>query len=292
MADKKLGMGLSALLGSDETEFSELNRGEHTKTVPIIQLHPGKYQPRHNFSDDQLRDLSDSIREKGVLQPLLVRPHPKLIGDFEIIAGERRWRAAQLAQIHEVPVIVHDFDDKETLEVALVENLQRQDLSALEEADGFHRLMHEFSHTQEQLAQALGKSRSHIANTLRLLTLPGEVKDFLDEGIISAGHARCLVGVSGAADLARQIVNKGLNVRQTEKLVKSGAQTSTKSKPAKPTKDADTTALEYDLANMLGLKVDIKDRDGRGQVVIHYETLEQLDSVLARLTHSNASPDE
>ena len=292
MADKKLGMGLSALLGSDETEFSELNRGEHTKTVPIIQLHPGKYQPRHNFSDDQLRDLSDSIREKGVLQPLLVRPHPKLIGDFEIIAGERRWRAAQLAQIHEVPVIVHDFDDKETLEVALVENLQRQDLSALEEADGFHRLMHEFSHTQEQLAQALGKSRSHIANTLRLLTLPGEVKDFLDEGIISAGHARCLVGVSGAADLARQIVNKGLNVRQTEKLVKSGAQTSTKSKPAKPTKDADTTALEHDLANMLGLKVDIKDRDGRGQVVIHYETLEQLDSVLARLTHSNASPDE
>jgi len=292
MAEKKLGMGLSALLGRDEAEFSELDAGEGAKVVAVVHLHPGKYQPRHNFSDDQLRDLSDSIREKGVLQPLLVRPHPKQVGEFEIIAGERRWRAAQLAQLHEVPVIIRDFDDRETLEVALVENLQRQDLSALEEAEGYHRLMHEFSHTQEQLAQALGKSRSHVANTLRLLTLPGDVKELLAGGALSAGHARCLVGVAGAAYLAKEIVHKGLNVRQTEQLVKAGGQQDAKPKGAKPTKDADTVALEHDLANLLGLKVDIKDKKGRGQVVIHYENLEQLDGILARLTHSLAVTDD
>jgi len=289
MAEKKLGMGLSALLGQDETEFAELDHGEGARSVAVGHLHPGKYQPRHNFGDEQLRDLSESIREKGVLQPLLVRPHPQHDGEFEIIAGERRWRAAQMAQIHQVPVIVRDFDDKETLEVALVENLQRQDLSALEEADGYHRLMHEFSHTQEQLARALGKSRSHVANTLRLLTLPGDVKDLLEAGDLSAGHARCLVGVSGAADLAKEVVRKGLNVRQTEQLVKAGGAVSTKPKAAKPAKDSDTVALEHDLANMLGLKVKIQDKHGRGQVVIHYETLEQLDSILARLTHGTGS---
>ena len=289
MAEKKLGMGLSALLGQDETEFAELDHGEGARSVAVGHLHPGKYQPRHNFGDEQLRDLSESIREKGVLQPLLVRPHPQHDGEFEIIAGERRWRAAQMAQIHQVPVIVRDFDDKETLEVALVENLQRQDLSALEEADGYHRLMHEFSHTQEQLARALGKSRSHVANTLRLLTLPGDVKDLLEAGDLSAGHARCLVGVSGAVDLAKEVVRKGLNVRQTEQLVKAGGAVSTKPKAAKPAKDSDTVALEHDLANMLGLKVKIQDKHGRGQVVIHYETLEQLDSILARLTHGTGS---
>jgi len=291
MAEKKLGMGLSALLGQDETEFAELDHGEGAKSVAVAHLHPGKYQPRHNFGDEQLRDLSESIREKGVLQPLLVRPHPQHQGEFEIIAGERRWRAAQMAQIHQVPVIIRDFDDKETLEVALVENLQRQDLSALEEADGYHRLMHEFSHTQEQLAQALGKSRSHVANTLRLLTLPGEVKDLLEAGDLTAGHARCLVGVSGAADLAKEVVRKGLNVRQTEQLVKAGGAVSAKPKAAKPVKDSDTVALEHDLANMLGLKVQIQDKGGRGHVVIHYETLEQLDGILARLTHG-AGADE
>ncbi len=286
MADKKLGMGLSALLGKDEAEFSELDQGEHTKTVSITHLHPGKYQPRHAFGEEQLQDLAQSIREKGVLQPLLVRPHPEQVGEFEIIAGERRWRAAQQAQVHDVPVIVRDFDDKETLEVALVENLQRQDLSPLEEADGYHRLMHEFSHTQEQLAQVLGKSRSHVANTLRLLTLPGDVKEMLEAGELSAGHARCLVGVSRAADLARQVVKQGLNVRQTEKLVKSGTEGAVaKPKAPPPSKDADTVALEHDLANMLGLKIEIKDRGGKGQVVIHYDSLEQLDGVLARLTH-------
>lgn len=289
MAKKKLGMGLSALLGQDKTHFAELVAGEGTKEVSVSHLHPGKYQPRHNFADEKLQDLSQSIREKGVLQPLLVRPHPDHEGEFEIIAGERRWRAAQMAQVHDVPVIIRDFDDRETLEVALVENLQRQDLSALEEADGFHRLMHEFSHTQEQLAQALGKSRSHVANTLRLLTLPGAVKDLLEGGELTAGHARCLVGVSGAADLAKDVVRKGLNVRQTEQLVKQGCVTAPGPKTVKPSKDSDTLALETDLANLLGLKVDIKDKGGRGQIVIRYKSLEQLDGVLARLTHGSGA---
>jgi len=292
MSKKKLGMGLSALLGQDEADFSQLESGEGTKAVAVAHLHPGKYQPRHRFGDEQLRDLSESIRAKGVLQPLLVRPHPQQAGEFEIIAGERRWRAAQMAQVHEIPVIVRDFDDKETLEVALVENLQRQDLSPLEEADGYHRLMHEFSHTQEQLAQALGKSRSHVANTLRLLTLPGDVKDLLESGELSAGHARCLVGVSGAAELAKQIVHKGLNVRQTEQLVKAGGEVGAKPRASKVVKDSDTVALEHDLANMLGLKVEIKDKGGRGQIVIRYETLEQLDGVLARLTHGTDSRED
>ena len=296
MAEKKLGMGLSALLGGGDAEdevVADLGTGEAHKTLPVANLHAGKYQPRHNFSDEMLEDLSQSIREKGVLQPLLVRPHPDVAGEFEIIAGERRWRAAQKAQVHDVPVIIRDFDDKETLEVALVENLQRQDLSPLEEAEGFHRLMHEFSHTQEQLAQALGKSRSHVANTLRLLTLPGEVKDLLDSGDISAGHARCLVGVAGAADLAKAVVEKGLNVRQTEQLVKGGAGASAPSGASpKVGKDADTVALETDLANMLGLKVDIRDKGGKGQVVITYKSLEQLDGLLARLSHGPSSNDE
>jgi len=292
---KKLGMGLSALLGEDEQEFSELEAGEHTKTVAITHLHPGKYQPRHAFAEEELQNLADSIRAKGVLQPLLVRPHPQQVGAFEIIAGERRWRAAQLAQVHDVPVIVRDFDDRETLEVALIENLQRQDLSPLEEADGYQRLMDEFSHTQEALAGALGKSRSHVANMLRLLTLPEAVKALLDDGRLSAGHARALVGHADAEALARTVVKKGLNVRQTEALAKGGAADKAGGAgkaAAKKVKDADTLALENDLANLLGLKVDVNDQGGHGTVVIHYETLEQLDGVLARLTQGQVSDEE
>ena len=289
---KKLGMGLSALLGEDDKEYSELDHGEPTKSVSVADLHPGKYQPRHAFDEDELRDLSESIRAKGILQPLLVRPHPSEVGAFEIIAGERRWRAAQMAQVHEVPVIVRDFDDRETLEVALIENLQRQDLSPLEEADGYKRLMDEFSHTQEVLAKALGKSRSHVANMLRLLTLPEAVKTMVDEGRLSAGHARALVGRDDAAQLAQQIVKKGLNVRQTEKLVKHGeGGTAPGRAPAKKVKDADTLALENDLSTMLGLKVAINDQGGHGTVVIHYESLEQLDGVLAKLSRSNGADD-
>lgn len=282
---KKLGMGLSALLGADEAEYGDLEHGEATKTVPVAHLHPGKYQPRHAFDEQELKDLAESIRAKGVLQPLLVRPHPSQPGAFEIIAGERRWRAAQLAQVHDVPVIVRDFDDRETLEVALIENLQRQDLSPLEEADGYKRLMDEFDHTQDALAQTLGKSRSHVANMLRLLTLPEPVKEMINDGQLSAGHARALVGREDALALAQEIVKKGLNVRQAEKLAKGNTSGAPRSKgAAKKAKDADTLALEEDLANLLGLKVDINDQGGHGTVVVHYESLEQLDQVLAQLT--------
>jgi ParB family chromosome partitioning protein len=289
-AEKKLGMGLSALLGEDTSDEISGETRESGKVVAIGHLRPGKYQPRSSFGEDELRGLAESIRVKGVLQPLLVRPIEGLPGTFEIIAGERRWRAAQLAQIHEVPVIVRDFNDQETLEVALIENLQRQDLSPLEEADGYQRLMNEFGHTQEVLATALGKSRSHVANMLRLLTLPEAIKAMIDNGLLSAGHARALVGCDEALVLAKQVIKKGLNVRQTEKLVKAHgsddgtAPSAASSTKAKAVKDADTLALENDLANLLGLKVAIQDHGGHGQVVIHYDTLEQLDGVLARLT--------
>ncbi len=288
---KKLGMGLSALLGGDANEFSNLGDSETSRSVAVTDLSPGQYQPRQAFAEDGLRDLADSIRAKGVLQPLLVRPHPRKAGAFEIIAGERRWRAAQLAQVHDVPVIVCDFNDRETLEVALIENLQRQDLSPLEEADGYRRLMGEFSHTQEVLAKSLGKSRSHVANMLRLLTLPDDVKAMLNDGTLSAGHARALVGAENAVALAHEVVKKGLNVRQTEKLAKGDTPVSSaKGFPKsvrKTVKDADTLALENDLENLLGLKVSINDHGGRGTLSVHYESLEQLDGILARLSHES-----
>ncbi len=291
MADKKkgLGRGLSALLGDDDADFGELDKGALEKQVAVTNLYPGKFQPRHGFAEDELQNLANSIREKGVLQPLLVRPHPDKVGGFEIIAGERRWRAAQLAQLHELPVIVHDFDDRETLEVALIENLQRQDLSPLEESQGYKRLQDEFNHTQEALADVLGKSRSHVANMLRLLSLPEDVKAMLDDGRLSAGHARALLGAGDEAailTIAKDVVKKGLNVRQTEALVKAGKDDGTggakKTKTPKH-KDSDTLALERDLTNQLGLKVEVRDNKGRGSLVIHYENLEQLDGVLARL---------
>ena len=294
--ERGLGRGLSALLGDDEDEVvSSVDIGgvETEKKVAVANLHPGKYQPRHGFNEDDLKDLANSIREKGVLQPLLVRPHPGIDGAFEIIAGERRWRAAQLAQVHELPVIIRDFDDEETLEVALIENLQRQDLSPIEEAQGYQRLRDEFSHTQEALADALGKSRPHVANMLRLLSLPESVKDMLDDGRLSAGHARALLGAENPDVVAVEVLKKGLNVRQTEALVKSSRGTSggTGGGAGKGTgkgkiKDADTLALERDLTNQLGLKVEVRDKKGKGQLVINYENLEQLDGILARLMRS------
>ena len=287
-----LGRGLSALLGDDEEDVGAAPHErsevvlEKEKKIALGNLHPGKYQPRHGFKEEELKNLANSIRAKGVLQPLLVRPHPTIEGSYEIIAGERRWRAAQLAQVHELPVIIRDFDDRETLEVALIENLQRQDLSPIEEAQGYERLRDEFSHTQEALADALGKSRPHVANMLRLLGLPESVKDMIDEGKLSAGHARALLGSDDPASLAIDVVKRGLNVRQTEALVKSGRDDlgKGKGKSAKgKTKDADTAALERDLTNQLGLKVEVLDNKGKGKLVIHYENLEQLDGILARI---------
>src|SRR5712692_674406 len=241
---RNLGRGLSALFGEAGAEFDTADRQAAGKTVPIGFLRAGRFQPRHRFDDDALRALAESIREKGVLQPLLVRRHATLANHYEIIAGERRWRAAQLAQLHEVPVVVKDLDDRSALEIALVENIQREDLTALEEAEGYRRLMEEFAHTQEALSKAVGKSRSHVANTMRLLALPDAVKQLVDAGELSAGHARALLNATDPAGLAREIVRRGLNVRQAERLAQQGK---TARRRAAASKDADTAALEREL---------------------------------------------
>lgn len=281
-----LGRGLSALLG-DHGEEASADSPKGVKSLPIGDIHPGRFQPRRHFDEERIADLVESVREKGVLQPLLVRRDPEDEASFEIIAGERRWRAAQLAQLHEVPVIIREFSDREALEVALVENLQRQDLSPLEEAEGYRRLLEEFEHTQEDLARAVGKSRSHVANTLRLLALPDPIKALMDDGKLTAGHARALLTAKDSVKLAQQVVAKGLNVRQTEKLVQQPgrkAEGSTRSKPAE-VKDPDTAALERDLQEILGLKVNIRFFGKGGELTLQYGSLEQLDDILHRLSH-------
>lgn len=281
---KKLGRGLSALLGETNEDYAKLDKVRTAKPVAIELLHPGKYQPRHHVDQAAIDALAQSIREKGVLQPLLVRRHPDDAQAFEIIAGERRWRAAQLAQLSEVPVIIKDFDDKTTLEVALVENVQRENLSAVEEADAFQRLMDEFGHTQEDVSRLVGKSRSHVANTLRLLALDPKVKKLVEEGLLSAGHARTLIGVEGAYEKAKKIIEKNLSVREAERLAKQSGKPGTvkKAKPA-PAKDVDTIALERDLSNLLGLKVSVEGAGPKGELRIAYENLDQLDFVIERL---------
>ncbi len=301
-----LGRGLAALFGDENEDYASLDKVRSTKEVPIEHLHPNRFQPRQYFDDEALQSLTDSIRENGVLQPIVVRRHPERASEYEIIAGERRWRASQKALLHEVPVVIREFTDSQALEVAIVENVQRQDLSPLEEAEGYRRLMDEFNHTQEDLGRVVGKSRSHIANTLRLLTLPDAVKSFLEKGDLSAGHARALIGSENPELLAKRIVEEGLSVRATEQVAKraksggSGAVSQPESKPsakssgagsaeAQPVpfeKDADTIALERDLSNMLGLEVAIEFYGKGGSLMIRYETLEQLDDVLHRLNQS------
>lgn len=284
---RELGRGLSALLGDATGGQDAGEPGHRPHTLPIEQLRPSRFQPRRNFAEPDLQALAESIREQGILQPILVRRHPDMPGSYEIVAGERRWRAAQAARLHEVPVIVKDIDDKGVLEVALVENIQRQDLRPLEEAEGFRRLIDEFSHTQEELAKAVGRSRSHIANTIRLLNLPAKVKTLLDEGALSAGHARALLNAADPEGLASLVVKRGLNVRQTEKLVQGGNRpTPKRNRPA--ARDPDTIALEQDLSNMLGLKVSIDFHGKGGRLIISYDTLEQLDDLLSRLSQSPA----
>lgn len=278
-----LGRGLSALFGEDAEETAAAVGGR-TRDVTPDQLFPSPLQPRRQFAEDALADLAASIAERGVLQPLLVREAPD--GRFEIIAGERRWRAAQRAGVHELPVLLCEFSDREVLEVALIENLQRQDLTPIEEATGYKRLMEEFSHTQEALATAVGKSRSHVANMMRLLALPEPVREMLEDGRLSTGHARALLGMDNATELARQVARKGLSVRQTEKLVKKPARAKRQSQPTQiaTEKDVDTLALERDLQNLLGLKVDIAfTGEAGGSVTLHYSTLDQLDDILRRL---------
>ena len=281
---KKLGRGLSALLGETNEDYAKLDKVRTAKPVAIELLHPGKYQPRHHVDQEAIDALAQSIREKGILQPLLVRRHPDDAQAFEIIAGERRWRAAQLAQLSEVPVIIKNFDDKTTLEVALVENVQRENLSAVEEADAFQRLMDEFGHTQEDVSRLVGKSRSHVANTLRLLALDPKVKKLVEEGLLSAGHARTLIGVEGAYEKAKKIIEKNLSVREAERLAKqTGKPGATKKAKATPAKDVDTIALERDLSNLLGLKVSVEGAGPKGELRIAYENLDQLDFVIERL---------
>jgi len=285
MAENKrqnLGRGLNALLGEELEAKSDSGHLKDSRLVPVERLYPGRYQPRHSIDEELIEELAQSVRENGIIQPLLVRRHPEQKDAFEIIAGERRWRAAQMAKVHEVPVIIRDLNDQKSLEIGLVENLQRQDLSPLEEADGYQRLMDEFSHTQEVLAKTVGKSRSHVANMIRLLGLPEPVKKMLDSENLSAGHARALLNAPNPLEVARQVVKKGLNVRQTERLVKKEQRQ--KEAPPKPDhKDVDTLSLERDLANLLGLKVGIKFKGGGGSLTVHYDSLEQLDDILLRL---------
>lgn len=278
----RLGRGLSALLGEappsgDAAQPSAAPDG--LRVLAIELLEPGPFQPRGPIDPDPLQELADSIKEHGVLQPILARDKPGSPGRYEIIGGERRWRAAQLAQLHEVPVVLRRLDDRSAMAAALVENLQRQDLNALEEAEGFRRLIDEFGLTQDQLGQAVGKSRSHIANTLRLLTLPDRVRELLRDGALTAGHARALLTAPDAATLALQVVDRGLNVRQTEALVAARPRDpSTRPSPA-----PETVSLEKDLSTRLGLKVSIRHGGRGGQVMIQYRDLDQLDGLIRLL---------
>ena len=272
---KGLGKGLSALLGDDV--IAAKDERASSLLLPISQVESCSTQPRKSFEPEALSDLADSIRIHGIIQPLTVRKLQS--GYYQIIAGERRWRASKLAGLQTVPIIVKDMDDKEVLEVALVENLLRENLSAIEEAEGFQRLIDEFSHTQEALAQIVGKSRSHVANTLRLLNLPDPVKDLVREGTLSAGHARALVGLDNAETLAKQIVAKDLNVRQVEELV--AKQKNPEVKEPKKAKDEDIVEIEKDLNKNLGLRIKISpSKQGGGKVVLQYASAAELDMII------------
>ena len=288
-----LGRGLDALFQDGVTTGTHQNdqteqrseQGRLPSKLPITELTPGQYHPRHHFDAEALQHLADSISEHGIVQPIVVR---KLAtGQYEIIAGERRWRAAQKAKLHDVPVVIKDMSDEAALEIALIENLQREDLSPLEEAEGYQRLQEEFSYTQENLAKKLGKSRSHVTNMLRLLKLPEKIKPYVQDGKISAGHARALLTCAEPELLASKIMHDGLSVRQTEKLAPTFGQNLSKIKkpaPKTPRKDVDTLALEKDLSRELGVSVTITPQEnGKGTVSISYRDLDQLDNILEKL---------
>ena len=278
-----LGMGLSALLGAGADGYATDGPRPGGQTVPIEFLRPSPLQPRRHFDQAELDALADSIRERGVLQPLLVRPCSSGAAGYEIVAGERRWRAAQRAGLHEVPAVVRELSDRETLELALIENLQRTDLSALDEAQAFRRLVDEFGHTQEELAAAIGKSRSHVANTLRLLALPAAVQALIDDGSLSAGHARTLIGCADAPRLAQIVIERGLNVRETEALVRQEAARPRPSRTGSPAADPHVKELQDRLTSNLGLEVGIRAKGAGGLLTIRYHDLEQLDGLIRRL---------
>lgn len=299
MSDKRtktrgLGRGLSALMADvAPAETSTDNNAAQRRAdmmVPVEKVHPNPDQPRRTFTPEQLDELSASIKEKGIIQPLIVRDRPGHDGEYEIVAGERRWRAAQMAQLHRIPVLVREFDDTEVLEVAIIENIQRADLNAVEEAAGYRQLMEKFGHTQEKLSEVLGKSRSYIANLVRLLTLPQEVQDYVRDGKLSAGHARALITAENPNELARQVIQGNLSVRETERLAKGPKESSKKgtkaAKSPSAQKDADTRALEGDLSANLGMKVQIDHTEGQesGKITINYNNLDQLDEICRLLS--------
>jgi ParB family chromosome partitioning protein len=278
----RLGRGLAALIGDVDTEKTALDRARGQRRVPIEFLRANPRNPRKSFGEADLADLAASIREKGIVQPILVRAAPDDADRFEIIAGERRWRAAQRAGLHEVPVVVHRVDDREALEIAIIENVQRTDLNPLEEADGYQRLIDEFKYSQAQLGEVIGKSRSHVANTLRLLKLPDAVRAMITDGRLSAGHARTLVTHEDPEKLAKAIVETGLNVREAEALTRKETK-APHARKAPPAKDADTRAIEKKLSDALGLSVDLHHKAHGGELRIRYSTLEQLDGVIRKL---------
>ena len=285
---KRLGRGLAALIGDDFNEETVVQDARALRHVPIEFLRRNPNNPRKEFDEGDLKDLATSIREKGLLQPIIVRQidngSESQEDGYEIVAGERRWRASQQAGIHEVPVIIRNVSDGEAFEIALIENIQRADLDPVEEAMGYRQLMDRFDYTQEQMAGTLGKSRSHIANSMRLLKLPEGIQDKLRSGELTAGHARALINADDPEEMARQILKLGLNVRETEQLMRKGVL-----KPKKKTtaeKDPNVLALERELSSVLGLKVDITSSGETGQLRISYTNLEQLDDVCKRLSNS------
>lgn len=292
-----LGRGLSSLMSTREAAYDEVptatTKAEPKpagKELPIEFLVANAYQPRTYFDETKAQELVDSVKTKGIIQPLLVRPKGK--EKFEIVAGERRWRAAQAAGLHQVPVVIKELTDEEALEIAIIENIQRHDLNPIEEALGYKRLMDEFSHTQNALGKAVGKSRSHIANMLRLLSLPETVQKLMQDGALSMGHARALITADDPATLAKLVVKDGLSVRQTEQMAKShkeNGKPAKSAKPAKPSgKDPDLAAFEDELSVAIGLKVELDTQDGESGVLkIHYKSLEQLDDICAKINNDS-----
>jgi ParB family chromosome partitioning protein len=281
---RRLGRGLAALLGDAAADAAPAERPRGPRKAPIEFLRPNPRNPRLSFREQDLAELTASIREKGVIQPIVVRAIAGVADAYEIIAGERRWRAAQMAGLSDVPVVIHEADDKEALELAIIENVQRADLNAIEEAKGYERLGAEFNYSHGEIAKIIGKSRSHIANTIRLLNLPDDAKKFVADGAISAGHARALLAVADPSAVARRIVETGMTVRDVERLAQeqaeeaSSSKRSARSSKASP-KDADARAIEKTLSDALGLRVDLRPNGEKGEVRIRYESLDQLDSI-------------
>ncbi|MCM5554739.1 ParB/RepB/Spo0J family partition protein [Pleomorphomonas sp. NRK KF1] len=282
---RRLGRGLAALIGDASSEFEVVERVRGIRKVAIDLIKANPKNPRRLFKEEDLEELAGSIRQHGMIQPVVVRPAPAGGNGYELIAGERRWRAAQKAGQHEIPVIIQDVTDREAMEIAIIENVQRQDLNPLEEAMGYDQLIQEFEYTQNDLASVIGKSRSHVANTLRLLKLPEPVKQYLNDGALTAGHARALIAAPDPAALAKRIVEEGMTVRSAETMAQATiSEPHGRAKAAKPDKDADTRALEKRLSDALGLSVEIRHKpNGSGELRLGYANLDQLDEIIRRL---------